>query len=147
MGADLYIPSLYQPNAGRWQEEFDKAVERRDSLPGGSDEREKADARVSECFEQMYSQGYFRDPYNGWDVLWKFGLSWWEDVIPMLDHKGRLSIAGAKRLLTMLTEREGLFEKNVAGTDNEQYFRSRYIELLQFLNQAIALKEPIDCSL
>jgi hypothetical protein len=53
----------------------------------------------------------------------------------------------SKRLLGRLTKREAAFEQRVEGMEHEQHFRSRYIELRQFLNQAIALDEPIDCSL
>ena len=58
-------------------------------------------------------------------------------------------MAAAKKLLAMLTERETTFEERVEGLEDkdQQYFRSRALELRQFLNQAIALDEPIDCSL
>jgi hypothetical protein len=149
MGADLYIQSLYQQHRERWQPKFEAAVKRRDSLPEDSPEREQAQKQVEDCFEQMLSQGYFRDPYNNSDLLWQFGLSWWTDVIPMLDEDGRLSVAGATKLLAMLTEREGVLEERVSAFSekDEQYFRDRYVELRQFLNQAVALGEAIDCSL
>lgn len=149
MGADLYIPSLYEPNRTRWEAQLEAASRLRDSLPKGSAEQATAEQRVSECYEQMNNQGYFRDPYNDWDVLWQFGLSWWADVIPMLDKHDRLSVASAKRLLDMLTERESAFEERVKAlpAKDEQYFHSRYIELRQFLNRAIVLNEPVDCSL
>jgi hypothetical protein len=149
MGADLYIHSLYQPNQARWQPQFEEAARLRDSLPADSPARQEAQERVSECYEQMYSQGYFRDPYNDLDVLWKFGLSWWNDVIPMLDDEGRLSVRAAQRLLELLDKREDIFEERMSGLpeEDEQYFRSRYTDLRQFLNQAVALKEAIDCSL
>ena len=97
----------------------------------------------------MLSQGYFRDPYNNWDVLWQFGLSWWTDVIPMLDQEARLSVPQAERLLQMLRDREGTFEERVEAirAEEQAYFRRRSVELRAFLNQAIALDEPIDCSL
>lgn len=149
MGADLYIQSLYQQHRERWQPQFEAAVNHRDSLPADSPEREKAQEQVEHCFEQMLSQGYFRDPYNNSDLLWQFGLSWWTDVIPMLDEDSRLSVAGAKKLLAMLTERKSVFEERVSAfnAEDEQYFRNRYVELRQFLNQAVALGEAIDCSL
>ena len=111
MGADLYIQSLYRPHRERWEPQFDAAVKRRDSLPADSPEFAEAQKQVDDCFEQMLSQGYFRDPYNNWDLLWQFGMSWWTDVIPMLDDDGRLSVAGAKKLLAMMTEREEVFAR------------------------------------
>ena len=149
MGADLYIQSLYQPHSERWDAQFAAAVKRRDSLPAGSPEHAEAQKQVEDCCEQMLSQGYFRDPYNNWDLLWQFGLSWWNDVIPMLDGDGRLTVARAKKFLALLTEREDVFEERLSAFSkkDEQYFRDRYVELRQFLNQAVALSEPIDCSL
>jgi hypothetical protein len=106
MGADLYITPLYQPQREQWEPEFDEAVRRRDSLKAGSKEHRHAQARVEECFEKLNEQGYFRNPYNDWDLLWKFNLSWWEDVIPMLDNQSRLSIGQVQSLLATLKERE-----------------------------------------
>ena len=149
MGADLYINSLYEPEHTRWEAEFEATVKLRDSLPSGSPERAIAEKRVAHCFEQMQSRGYFRDPYNNWDLLWQFGLSWWKDVIPMLDKDSRLTATAATKLLGMLTEREDTFEERLSAFSekDEQYFRARYAELRQFFNQAISLGESIDCSL
>jgi hypothetical protein len=149
MGADLYIDSLYEPNHAIWVPLFDAAVSLRDSLTAGTPEHEEAQQRVNYCFEQMSSCGYFRDPYNDWDVLWQFGLSWWRDVIPMLDKDNRLSVASARRLLIMLDQREQSFEERLAGLPDKkkQSYRDRYIELRQFLNQAVALGESVICSL
>src|SRR6266568_7238017 len=108
MGADLYITSLYEPHRQQWEPQFEEAAKRRDSLERGSEEYRKAQAKVEECYEKMYEHGYFRDPYNDWDLLWKFGLSWWNDVIPMQDDEGRLSVSQAKQLLAMLKERENV---------------------------------------
>src|SRR6266498_1706026 len=107
MGADLYITSLYESQRQQWEPEFEEAAKRRDSLERGTEEYRKAQAKVEECYEKMCERGYFRDPYNDWDLLWKFGLSWWDDVIPMLNEDCRLTAGAATRLLAMLTEREG----------------------------------------
>ena len=149
MGADLYINSVYQPQQARWEQEFEAAVKHRDSLPAESPDRTEAQEQVDHCFTQMRSEGYFRDPYNDWDLLWHFGLSWWDDVIPMLDEDCRLTADAATRLLTMLTEREGVFGERLSalGEKDEQYFRDRYVELRQFVNQAVVLGEPIECAL
>jgi hypothetical protein len=149
MGADLYINSLYDSQRARWERRFEAAVKHRDSLPADSPDHNEAQAQVDHCFEQMRSRGYFRDPYNDWDLLWHFGLSWWSDVIPMLDEDCRLTVGAATRLLAMLTEREGVFGQRLSALSESdaQYFRDRYVELRQFLNQAVALGEPIECSL
>jgi hypothetical protein len=54
--------------------------------------------------------------YNDWALLWKFRLSWWGDVIPMLDDKNRLSVEQAQGLLEMLKQRENVFELKLAQT-------------------------------
>ena len=149
MGADLYIDSLYEPNQAVWAHEFEDAAKLCDSLTPGTPEHEDARERLRYCHEQMNSRGYFRDPYNDWDVLWQFGLSWWDDVIPMLDEDARLSVANARRLLAMLDQREESFEERLAGLPDkkQQSYRDRYIELRQFLDQAVALGESVNCSL
>jgi hypothetical protein len=118
-------------------------------LPKDSPQRKAAQEEVNRRFEQMSSQGYFRDPYNDWDLLWKFRLSWWRDVIPMLDKGGGLSPKAAGQLLARLHEREATFEENLVelASEEQRSFRERYAELQQFLKQAIALGETVDCSL
>jgi hypothetical protein len=149
MGADLYINSLFEPQRARWEQKFDAAVRHRESLPADSPHRDEAQRQVDHCFEQMRSQGYFRDPYNNWDLLQQFGLSWWSDVIPILDEDCRLTVGAATRLLAMLTEREGVFGERLSALSeaDAQYFRDRYVELRQFVNQAVVLGEPIECAL
>lgn len=146
MGADLYITPLHEKQRQQWEPQFEEAVRQRDSLKLGSKEYEQAEAEVDRCYQKMREQGYFRDPYNDWDLLWKFRLSWWEDVIPMLDSDDRLSVAEAQNLLAMLKERENVFELRIAvlPSDDQPYFRSRYCALQEFLNRAIELNTPID---
>jgi hypothetical protein len=33
------------------------------------------------------AKAYFRDSYNMSNVLWTLNLSWWQDVLPLLDEK------------------------------------------------------------
>ena len=101
----------------------------------------QAQQRVEHCYDQMLSQGYFRDPYNNWDVLWQFGLSWWTDVIPMLDKEARLSVPQAKLLLEMPQERQGTFEERVEAlrAEHEAYFP-------QALGRIASVSEPGHCA-
>jgi hypothetical protein len=149
MGANLYITKLYRPQREQWEPLFDEAVQRRDGLTAGSEEHRQAQARVEECYEKLHEQGYFRDSYNDWNVLWKFGLSWWEDVIPMLDDESGLSVEQARNLLGMLKQRENVFALKLAvlPAEDQRYFRGRYASLQEFLNQAIELDTTIDASL
>lgn len=111
--------------------------------------RNAAQVRVEHAYGQMYSRGYFRDSYNDWNLLWKFGLSWWTDVIPMLNSEGCLAPEQAACLLATLKEREPAFKAALGKLQprDQAYFRERYAELQQFLNEAIALKKPVVCSL
>jgi hypothetical protein len=149
MGADLYIRELFDPNKKQWQVLFDLAIQRRDRVPEDSAQHKKAQKQAEFYFEQMYSQGYFRDPYNDWDLLWKFDVSWWGDVIPMLDQKGRLSVEKTTELLALLKSREPVFLESLdtLPAPDKKYFRQQYVQLLAFLSQAIELGSPIDCSL
>ena len=149
MGADLYISQLFDPQFKKWQKRFYKAVAYRDRLAEDAPERKEAQKRAEECFEKMYEKGYFRDPYNDGDLLWKFDLSWWEDVIPMLNAQSQLTPEKTAALLGMLKEREQLFECTLASQPEpaRRYFRGRYTVLREFLNQAIQLGVPIECSL
>lgn len=149
MGADLYIKSLYDANRKKWETRFNEAVALRDSLEPGTPEHHHAQSQVEEYFSEMNSLGYFRDSYNPWNLLWKFDLSWWEDVSKLLDREHRLSPEKARELLRMLKEREPVFEGTLASKDVrlQRYFRSEYQTLQDFLNQAIELDEPIDCNI
>jgi hypothetical protein len=149
MGADLYIRELFDPGHRKWERKFARAIARRDRLPQGSTQYLEAQQRVEFCYDQMYSAGYFRDSYNDSDVLWKFGLSWWGDVIPMLEEERQLTPEAAAKFLSMMEEREAVFQQNLTelSTPEKRYFRQKYEQLKRFLNQAISLRAPIECSL
>ncbi len=149
MGADLYIARLFDENHAKWKKRFDDAVLRRDALKQGTPEYERAQARLGRYFDKLHEQGYFRDPYNYWELLCQFDLSWWQDVIPMLNKHRCLSVGKSRQLLTRLKEQEPTFEQNIAGLSatDQDYFKAQYQRLQQFLNQAIELGQPIECSL
>jgi hypothetical protein len=148
MGADLYIMSLYDENQAAWANKFQEAVNRRNELPVGSPERAMTQFWVQHCLKQMQGNGYFRDPYNPYDLLQQFGLAW-EDIIPMLDQDSKLSVAQTTALLNKLKEREDVFEERIkqVSLSDGKHFRKRYADLRDFLKRAIALGEPIQCSL
>ena len=148
MGADLYITALYEPTHKQWEPEFERAARARDNATDDAS-RKVAQVRVEQAYDQMHSRGYFRDSYNKWNLLRKFGLSWWTDVIPMLDAEGCLSPDQAASLLGTLKAHEPKFEAAVRELKprDRTYFRQRYAELVQFLNEAIALNRSVECSL
>ena|SRR5579859_2672101 len=162
MGADLYIEKIHQPLAAKYEPLFSEAVRRRDSLPKNSKETEAAQREVTKYFDLMYSAGYFRDSYNATSVLWRLGLSWWEDVIPLCTQKHELKwdklrkfrdmVANAELKLPTREEIEkhgGIVEDQ--GRDSlaewHSYFTEKRANLLAFLDQAIELNTAIRCSL
>jgi hypothetical protein len=149
MGADLYIQPVFTENWEQWEPLFNQAVERRDKAAEGSLERKKVEEEVEHYFDQMYARGYFRDPYNDLDLLWHFRLSWWGDIIPLLDSEGCLSVEQTRKFASMLKEREANLEESLAALSesDQRYFRARYRELKKFLKEAIEQNLPIECSL
>jgi hypothetical protein len=132
MGADLYIKNLMK----------------------------KPDSPGAE--HQNRSKIYFRDPYNLTSVLWTFGLSWWRDVLPLLDSdlelKGRAladfrdRIAGAHQWLPTAEElQQGGFQIEKEDENSIEALHAHFItkrkQLLQFLNRAIRNQSPVICSL
>ena len=94
-------------------------------------------------------QRSFRDSYNSSNVLWQFDLSWWVDIIPLLDEARTLSPNNAEGLLGKLEARESIFEANLKGEAKEaqEYFRRKYKNLKAFLRKSVDRNEPIVCSL
>jgi hypothetical protein len=157
MGADLYLESVFKPNFDHYQSSFEEWVQRRDALQqaGNEVEAKAAQVKVEEFYEKMYERGYFRDSYNASNVLRFFGLSWWGDVMAILDDDSQLSPSDTQSLLAMLHERESDFEANLAeevaweGWTKQQtdtYFREKYERFKAFLEEAIMLNEAIVCS-
>jgi hypothetical protein len=148
MGADLYIHSIIEPIEAKWRPLLEQAAALRDSLEPNSPEYDKACEQVSEYYHKIHERGYFRDSYGN-ALLWWFGLSWWRDVIPLLDDHDHLSVAATEKLLALLKEREGSFEAKLKplSAKDQAYYRTRYLELRGFLHQAVVLDEPIYCSL
>jgi hypothetical protein len=149
MGADLYIDPLFDPNHERWKGPLDEAKAKRDASEPGSTDYKIWESKMQECYERMYSEGYFRDPYNSWSVLYQFGLSWPGDIIPLLDDEQLMSVEKAEEFLALLEDHEADFEQNLAPLlqEEQQFFRDRYAELQMFLATAIKLNCPVLCSL
>jgi hypothetical protein len=86
---------------------------------------------------------------TGWNLLWKFDLSWWNDVLPKLDAEGCLAPADAGWLLDELRRREGRFQQAIGElpAEDQQHFQAKYDELKAFLDSAVQRGEPIFCSL
>jgi hypothetical protein len=159
VGADLYLNSVFQKNRDRYAPKFDHWVAKRNALhkAGQQEAADEAQKRVLKYYDKMHERGYFRDSYNPSNLLWLFGLSWWQDVLNVLVGKdGKMSPRDAERLLQMLADREPVFEANLkkvkpakgeTRAEVEKYFRDKYERLKAFLRQAIDRKECIQCSL
>jgi len=116
MGADLYLMSLNKKVQEKYEPLFNEAVKERDLISEENQERKKdAQKKVSKYYDLMYSQGYFRDSYNAWSLLWQYDLSWWDDFGKLLNKKSDLTPKKAELLLAMLTDRKQIvnwfFEK------------------------------------
>lgn len=164
MGADLYLNSIFDKQAELYRDKFDKVCELRDSLPEGV-ERDRAQEQVSEFYSLMYEKGYYRDSYNDSSLLNKLGLSWWQDITPLLDEEAGLPTKEAEKLLPIISEAmlnlypqkfnqfcADNFPSNTPNRDEEikrwdSYFKGKFEKLTTMLRMSIELDEPIYCSL
>ncbi len=138
MGADLYIKTIRRHRAT------------------------KSCKKESPLRQALPSESYFRDPYNVTSVLWTLGLSWWRDVLPLLDAnlelKGRTlqrfreQVARAEQRLPTA---EDLLQARVRVEDTgersledlHRYYIEKRKTFLRFLDGAIENDVPIICSL
>lgn len=175
MGADLYIKQIHDPIRRRYQPFFDEAVRLRDHVqqrlrvtPKESPDRpalhqleEAAQDIVTHFYDAMYAEGYFRDSYNATNVLCRLGLSWWQDVKPLLENqrelKGEALRAFRERViqatLQLPTKEEVRKQGGVVDNDENSlavwhnHFRDQHAALIVFLNRAVELDTAIWCSL
>jgi hypothetical protein len=162
LGADLYIEQIHTPLVNRYKPLFLAAVLKRNQSPRGSKAAAAAEAEIQKYGELMASRGYFRDNYNGTSVLWRLGLSWWGDVIPLCDEHRKLEGESLIKFQKMVHRaklkqptRQELKNQGLMVADHGKYsvagwhayFRKSHAELLAFLDEAIALKTSIHCSL
>ena len=106
--------------------------------------------------------GYFRDSYNATSVLWTLSLSWWRDVLPLLDSASELTgrnlrhfrrqvatatqhLPNADELRAMELSVEQTGFRTVDGL--HRYYVRKRKQLLKFLDFAIAHHSAITCSL
>ena len=152
MGADIYLESEFKPNQTRWQPLFEAAVKKRDSAPKA--EQEELQRDVSDAYSHLYEVGYFRDSYNSYGLFAQMKLSWWRDVVPMLDDNGYLPVAAAEKL-TAMVEAEPLVLDSAEAAAKLQNdpppsmadYEAHRDELLKILRRSIELNEPLFCSL
>jgi hypothetical protein len=171
MGVDIYLNSVWEP----WFAEFE-AKDKGEEILGHITSSDEATRAINELFEVYRSSGgYFRNAYNGTDVMVAMGLSW-DTVSPLLDAEQRLPIERARELLAMILarpiEREQ-FARHLASYGNGPVQRfmdeaigrpppvawkfdldemltfvcERRAQLIAILRKSIALDEPLLCQL
>ena len=159
MGADLYIESLYEENQRKWQLVFDAACKERDSHRQGTKIWERHQRKVEKAHSNLMSEGYFRDPYNAESLFQSLGLSWWRDVGALLENQEGPTLSGPDLLKfkTMVESATPAWEDDQAWAAHKdrnklkeegtitwkRYFIQKRQELLDFIQQAIDLGEPI----
>jgi len=113
---------------------------------------------------KTYPEGYFRDSYNATNILWQLNLSWWADVIPMLDDECVLQADGIQTLLEMIEaeevppasaiklgatapqmDEEGDYDYSPEGW--RQYFVEKRESLMAYLRSSLEGNDTIHCSL
>lgn len=104
---------------------------------------------VEEIERRIEAESTFFAPYiNG--VLPTLGLSWWRDVLPLLngrENPGYLRLENVVKFLKMVTDAD---QRLPSGKDNEEmtdHFRQRRRELIEFLERAVELGEAVWCDL
>jgi hypothetical protein len=164
MGADVYLRSVNDRCKAKWEPLFNSAVKERNAFPEGSIQAKEAQERVSETYEKMYAEGYFRDSYNATTTLHHCGgLSWWRDITPMLAKTGNMSVTKMRKFKAMLeanpvnrdevakslAEERARYPGEIKDSDDDwfTYHVEKRARLIKLLDQAIALKEPLSMSL
>ena len=144
MGADLYMEKSYKERKQKHIEELDLLIE-----------NNRQDEAMT-LFDYLHNEEvYFRDSYNSRSVMWAMGMSWWDDVLPMLDKDGNLSHEDTIKLINMITDAplnvSTDFLDNMPDEwtidDAQKYLKEKRINLMYFLNQSLLREERIVCSL
>lgn len=161
MGADMYIQSLHKKCYDEWHKEFEFRVSLRDAETDAI-RKEQLQESVERAYDKMYAEGYFRDSYNSTNLLWQIGLSWWEDINKLVNKQGFISLRNIRKFKQMIETRpipefemwKSTFDTQYITIDDKdnrledwyEYFKEKRENLLKFLQQALDLKEKINCS-
>ena len=104
---------------------------------------------IDEVRQRIDANAVFVDPGS---LLPIFGLSWHQDVMPLLDGQkspGSMPIENVRKFLAMVrgaTQRVPS-EEGIDGPANDDYFRKWRRDLIEFLERAVKFAEPIWCRL
>jgi hypothetical protein len=105
---------------------------------------------------------YFRDSYNDSSLMWKIGLSWWQDLDPYMGPAGdgvlgkdedgeddySMHPPGIRRFVQEIRNRSELLMFNCRDLDQEEkeYFSDKYDRFLIFLDATADAGDTISCS-
>jgi len=148
MGADLYINSVQKKLEKKYNPLFEKWVAKRKEAKDEVEEK-KCQEKVTEYYNKMFADGYYRDSYNSSNLLWQYGLDYWGWFSKLLNKDGELEPMKAKIILMTLDDGINDFEENLSklSKDNQKYFAKKDKEFRKFLQTAIEMDEPIYCSI
>jgi len=166
MGADLYIRSIHDKANAEHMPKFNTAAKVRDALIEAKVDQSEIDLAqevVTKHYDAMYDHGgYFRDSYNSTSLFWQLGLSWWGDTASYINSNGKIVPSKAKLLLEWLKSRtlavptlDSLKGAKVSLDPNSEdslqawheFFIAKKKRFEDFIQTAIDLNEPIDCSI
>jgi hypothetical protein len=155
MGADVYLESVHNKTREKWERKFNAAVAKRDQSVEGSALAKEYQKEVSEAYDKMFSEGYFRDCYNGYGLFVNLSsrLSWWRDVVPMLDG-GYLPLDKAAELRQEvinatidLTSANAVAKRQQDQPPKIEDYEKFRQELVNILDLSLKLGEPLYMSL
>ncbi len=145
MGADLYMNKAY-----------DQRIEEYRASLNGLGKRPSPE-ELEPYYDKIFKQGdvYFRDSYNSRSVMWAMDMSWWDDVLPMLDQEGNLSHEDTLKLINMITDAplnvSKDFLENIPDEwtidDAQNYLKVKKQMLVSFLIRAVETRDTVGCSL
>ena len=146
MGADLYISKLYKESKAKYEPLFYDAVKARDAETDEA-KRDELQEKVTEAYDMMHGEGYFRDSYNDSNLMNRLDFSYWRDL-DQYATDGVMQPDGAKRLLEYIVQHRHLLDECLQAEtpENQAYLREKYQEIVRFLEKAIEVNSPIDCS-
>ena len=152
MGADLYIIEAYESRLKRMKPKLDESLQVLETLKRGTIDYRQEEEKYLNLSYELHEGVYFRDSYNCASIAWSLGLSWWDDVYPMLDNENKLSKNKTHELIKMIKLKnlyisDDLLEYFQTKEEARNFLDNKRKELLSFLNKSIDSNQEINCSL
>ena len=152
MGADLYISEAYEGRLKQMKPKLDESLQILKTLTRGTIDYRQEEEKYHNLLYKLHDGIYFRDSYNCESIAWSLGLSWWDDVYPMLDNENKLSKNRTHELINMIKLKnlhisDDLREHFQTMEDARNFLDNKRKELLSFLDKSIDSNQEIYCSL